>query len=355
VQLPSFRLQEGVVLVDTPGLGSLATAGAAEALAYLPHCDLGVVLVDAGSTLTMEDLTTVQSLYEAAIPASVLLSKADLLRPEDRERSVHYTSDHIKSQLGIELAVWPVSTKPEQVELLDSWFMHEIRPLFQRHQELAQPSVRRKIAALRDGVEAALKVRLETSGKGPRKSLKSVRDAQTQLRRAGAQFEKVQEFCNRAAYEIGELAETGLERAAAAVADAWANGSEESGEAGERDNTLVIRSLAAIASEAASQVFARLQDVARNLAKALDTAGRALGAEAGADEEEFVVLVEEMPQPDLGTLEIQIRLDFLRFLGNSATAARVRRKLEQQIGPRGWLSRAIGAVGRGQSCDLGRK
>jgi len=70
-ELPSSRLQAGVVVVDTPGLGSLATAGAAETLAYLPHCDLGIVLVDAGSTLTAEDIATIQSLYEAAIPASV--------------------------------------------------------------------------------------------------------------------------------------------------------------------------------------------------------------------------------------------------------------------------------------------
>jgi GTP-binding protein EngB required for normal cell division len=334
VQLPSSRLEEGVVLVDTPGLGSLATAGAAETLAYLPHCDLGVVLVDAGSTLTMEDLTTIQSLYEAAIPASVLLSKADLLLPQDRERSVTYASSHIKSQLGIELAVWPVSTKPEHVELLDNWFLHEIQPLFKRHQELAQQSVRRKIAALRDGVEAALRVRLETSGRGPRKILKHVGEAQTQLRRAGGQFDEVQEFCNRAGYEIGELAETGLERAAAAVANAWANAGQASGETRGRENALVIRSLAAIASEAANQLFARLQDLARSLAKALDAAARALGADAGPDEDEFVTLVKEMPQPDLGTFEVQIRPDLLGFLGESITEGRVRRKLEQQIGRR---------------------
>jgi hypothetical protein len=36
VQLPSSRLREGIAFVDTPGLGSLATRGAAETLAYLP-------------------------------------------------------------------------------------------------------------------------------------------------------------------------------------------------------------------------------------------------------------------------------------------------------------------------------
>ena len=48
VKIPAPRLSSGIVLVDTPGLGSLATTGAAETLAYLPRCDLGIVLIDAG-------------------------------------------------------------------------------------------------------------------------------------------------------------------------------------------------------------------------------------------------------------------------------------------------------------------
>ena len=84
---PSQRLRDGVVLVDTPGLGSLASAGAAETLAYLPRCDLGVVLIDAGSTLTAEDLTTLQALDDAAIRTILLLSKADLLAPNDVARA----------------------------------------------------------------------------------------------------------------------------------------------------------------------------------------------------------------------------------------------------------------------------
>jgi hypothetical protein len=63
VELPSERLGNGLGFVDTPGLGSLATAGAAETLAYLPQCDLGVVLVSAGSPLNDEDLEPIRALY----------------------------------------------------------------------------------------------------------------------------------------------------------------------------------------------------------------------------------------------------------------------------------------------------
>src|SRR5208337_4062500 len=67
ITITASRLASGVSFVDTPGLGSLATSGAAETLAYLPKCDLGVVLIDAGSTLTEEDVRTIRALQEAAI------------------------------------------------------------------------------------------------------------------------------------------------------------------------------------------------------------------------------------------------------------------------------------------------
>lgn len=56
VRLPSPRLQDGLVLVDTPGLGALAIAGAAETLAYLPQCDLGVSLISSVKPVNDEDL-----------------------------------------------------------------------------------------------------------------------------------------------------------------------------------------------------------------------------------------------------------------------------------------------------------
>lgn len=84
--LPSPRLHDGVVFVDTPGVGSLATAGAAETIAYLPRCDHGVLLVDATAPLTADDVGTLDRLVEAGIPATVLLSKADLLSASDLDR-----------------------------------------------------------------------------------------------------------------------------------------------------------------------------------------------------------------------------------------------------------------------------
>jgi GTP-binding protein EngB required for normal cell division len=327
VGLPSRRLQDGVVFVDTPGLGSLATVGAAETLAYLPQCDLGVVLIDAGSTLTQEDLSTLQSLYDSAIPAFVLLSKADLLSPEDRDRSVRYISAQIGSQLGLKLAVHPVSTKGEHAGLLEEWFEHEIQPLCERNQEMAQQSVRRKIGALREAVEAALKVRIEFAEKGSKEDKKHLRGAETQLRKATGKFEEVNTFCLRASAEMRDLGWIGLSRAAFEIARLWFSKDAKEADTGE----IVIRNLAGIAAEGANQLFSKIQGLGQDLSRALADAVNALEVDVPRDED-LTSVVKEMPRLDPGPMEVTLRRDFLAVLGKAFVRRRIEKKLREQIG-----------------------
>ncbi len=328
VELPSRRLQEGVVFVDTPGLGSLVTSGAAETMAYLPQCDLGVVLVDAGSTLTQEDLSTVQSLYEAVIPAFVLLSKSDLLSAEDRGRSTEYIASHISSQLGLNIPVFPVSTKAEYSFLLDTWFEGEIQPLCERHQEMARRSLRRKTGGLRDAVEAALKVRLETINKGPKREKDHFKTAELHLRKAVGKFEEVNSWSLRAGDEIRSLGWTGLSRAAGEIAEALSKGTMKTGEPQE----VTSRCLAGIATEAATQIFRRMHELARDLSYALTAAAGALEVKDAPREEDLASVVKEMPRLDSGGVEVSIQRDFLSFLGKALMSRRIEQKLRRQVG-----------------------
>jgi hypothetical protein len=97
-------------------------------------------------------------LLEAGIPASILLSKADLIKPVDRDRAIAYTKEMINERLGVDLPVLPVSGAPADAILLDSWFEAEITPLYARH--LARQSIRRKVGVLRESVESALRMAL---------------------------------------------------------------------------------------------------------------------------------------------------------------------------------------------------
>jgi len=160
VEIPSPRLREGVVLVDTPGIGSPVASGSVETFAYLPRCDLSVVLIDAGSTINQDDLSLLRDLYEAGIPAQVLLSKADLLAAEDRERVLQYIRNQLRQKLNLDMAVHPVSVRGRDARLLDRWFQQELEPLWERHRTLTEQSLHRKIARLQESVAGVLRTLL---------------------------------------------------------------------------------------------------------------------------------------------------------------------------------------------------
>ena len=141
---PSPRLAEGIVLVDTPGLGSLAIKGTRETLAYLPACDLALFLIDAGTTLTLEDIGTLRLIHEAGIPAIVLLSKADLLKENDRLESIKYIKSNVQDQLRISLPVYPISSVHEHVTLIDRVYEQDLQPRFLQSHALRLESLKTK-------------------------------------------------------------------------------------------------------------------------------------------------------------------------------------------------------------------
>ena len=224
--LPSRRLKGGVAFVDTPGLGSLATSGAAETLAYLPKCDLGVVLIDAGSTLTADDLQTIMALQQAGIPVNVLLSKADLLDSPDRERTLRYVKEHIASDCTLDISVYPVSVVPSCRAMLNDWFDQQISPLYARSQELRTVSLRRKIGVLRDAVGAALEARLKRGGHISSESRDRARAAEALLRRTTGTIEEIQTVVQRFTEGAGAQASAAIREAAKRFLHASSQGSD---------------------------------------------------------------------------------------------------------------------------------
>lgn len=343
VELPARRLREGVVYVDTPGLGSLATSGAAETKAYLPRCDLGVVLIDAGSTLTQDDLATIQTLYDAGIPASVLLSKADLLAAADQDRALQYMAEHIRSDLGFELPVHAISVKAEFSDLLDKWLDTEILPLYDRHAELARQSLNRKIGALRLGVEAALKARLKRSGpsgqRGAGISISRLRELETALRTASGRIAQARTECGNMTDALHECADDLIRTAANNLIDTCASGARATGE-DRIKNTLELA-----AAERAAQIVSAIQEVAGNAGSVLAEAAMALQLENRPEQDELLDVLKNMPRFDLGYFEIEVGPSAVAsLLGRRWAAARVERRIRSQAGKQ--IADAVGIYRR---------
>ena len=215
--VPSHRLHSGVTFVDTPGIGSLAATGAAESLAYLPRCDLGIVLIDAAASLAPDDLVLLRSLYESGAPAMVLLSKADLLSASERERMIGYIRAQIQHELELDLPVYPVSVVGADESLLTRWFESELEPLMKRHQELVTASLYRKISSVRESIASTLEFLLSNHNGGLRDAHIDAGNARRVLDSADKIVRRIREQFQNSSSEREQTLDLILARAAGRV------------------------------------------------------------------------------------------------------------------------------------------
>jgi GTP-binding protein EngB required for normal cell division len=329
VKLPAPRLRDGVTFVDTPGLGSLATSGAAETLAYLPKCDLGVVLIDASSTLTPDDLRTIQALNEAAVPAAVLLSKSDLLTLPDRKRVIAYVKEHIATECGLDLAVHPVSTLAGHRDMLNLWFENQIVPLYEQCQELRAASLRRKIGLLRDSVLSSLRSRLRAVGSESSPTEDQIRDVESRLRKATGKIEEVGLHIERELERMASNIHEPVERMAAELMTAWVgrNAAEI------RAVDVARQALARFVQEKVDVRRHELESLATNLVANLHSAAQALNLPDKPPEQEFLSLIRELPIFEAGIFEVRAsRRTLASIFGRRFAQNQLARELDRRIG-----------------------
>jgi GTP-binding protein EngB required for normal cell division len=328
--LPSPTLRRGVTFVDTPGLGSLATSGATETLTYLPKCDLGVVLIDAGTTLTADDLQTIMALQQAAIPVNVLLSKADQLTPQDRERIVAYVKEHIASECRLDLAVHPVSVIASCRGMLNDWFGHQITPLYARCQELRAASLRRKIGALHDSVTTALEARLSPRQQPSAESKQEVRAAEETLRKATGTIAEIRSVSARYAEDAVNTVPESVTEAAKRLLDAWSRPNSETVVPDE----LVRESLARFVLAQVGKLQKEITALAVQLCFDLRQCAAALGMSDSPGENEFQSVVRGSPVFESPSFRISLsRPRVVRLFGQNAAERAVAKQISRQLPP----------------------
>ena len=329
VELPSPRLEGGLVLVDTPGLGALAAAGAAETLVYLPRCDLGIVLVSAVNPIDEEDLGAIESLAHAGIPVLAVLSKADLLAPEDLGKALEYTAKQVQVNLGLRIGVSPVSTRPSHAALLDTWFRDHLVPLEGRHRELVRESIRRKAGAVRESAVAALRASLGGDATMREPDPAKLEEAERTLREASAEIEQTRRWCLEATDHVRGLGAAAFEQAAAGFLAAQQRGNPPA----PADSAPLVEAVNAVAAEAAAAISDRLRSLARSLDSALGLAASALGNDQIPSEGSLEQLIREMPRCEAALDGTGIRAPWFSFLGAPAEAWLARRLRQQAGGP----------------------
>ncbi|BEK91779.1 dynamin family protein [Nocardia seriolae] len=106
LEAPSRLLADGIVVVDTPGLGAHGTTGAATVLGQAPAADAVLVLTDASTELTETEVDFLRQVRELCPAVAVLVTKTDLY-PHWRQ-VCEANRKHLRAN-GLELPMLPVS------------------------------------------------------------------------------------------------------------------------------------------------------------------------------------------------------------------------------------------------------
>ncbi|MGA8086733.1 MAG: dynamin family protein [Terracidiphilus sp.] len=328
-EVPSARLKKGILLVDTPGLGSLARRGAQETLAYLPACDLALLMIDAAVSLNDEDIGTLRLLYEGGIPSIVLLSKADLLREGDIRRVTEYIQTQLKRELGINTEVHPVSSLPEYSALLDQFFERELYPRFEQGRGLREASVARKIGALRDSVIAALETTLDHEKRGREvASTIDAQDIEVRLRRINGEIGEQRNMLDQAFLELGERPENIVAELAETITARIA--------AGERKHFTpfeISEWMHATVQRRVDEAIAKSRSSLMGAVETLKEIAREMSRSDVPSTDDAELLLREVPRFEIEVVPLKIGAARWTWLGRAVVRRLVRSNLREHLGP----------------------
>jgi GTPase SAR1 family protein len=87
---PAPLLRQGLVLIDTPGIGSTFTHNTEVTLNFLPQCDAAIFVVSADPPITQVELSFLKEVSGKVERLLFVLNKADYLAPDDVEIAVAF-------------------------------------------------------------------------------------------------------------------------------------------------------------------------------------------------------------------------------------------------------------------------
>ena len=102
VFLPAQLLERGVVLIDTPGVGSTHRHQTAAADAVLPECDAALFVVSADPPITEIEIDYLARIRETVARLIIVLNKIDIVESHEREKAVIFLRDALIDHAGLD-------------------------------------------------------------------------------------------------------------------------------------------------------------------------------------------------------------------------------------------------------------
>lgn len=96
---PAPLLQTGVVLIDTPGIGSTNENNTETTLRFLPQCDAAIVVFSTDPPITAAEVDFLQALQPHVAHFIFVLNKVDYLQPEEVATTLEFLHNVLREAL----------------------------------------------------------------------------------------------------------------------------------------------------------------------------------------------------------------------------------------------------------------
>ena len=95
-------LNQGVILIDTPGIGSTFRHNTEATLAFLPQCDAALFVVSADPPITEVEVDFLKAVYAKVSRLFFIMNKADYLDLDEGNRAVEFLSKVVGQSVGLD-------------------------------------------------------------------------------------------------------------------------------------------------------------------------------------------------------------------------------------------------------------
>ena len=103
VACSSPLLQKGVVLIDTPGIGSTFQHNTEATVNFLPQCDAALFLVSADPPITQVEIEFLKTVRDKVVKTFFLMNKVDYLSEKERQVAIEFLKKVLHDQAGLDI------------------------------------------------------------------------------------------------------------------------------------------------------------------------------------------------------------------------------------------------------------
>ena len=163
VELPSLEKYRGLRLVDTPGLGSIFKYHMETSENWLPEVGTALLAISSDRPLAENDLQLIRDLRKHTPKIVLLLTKADLLSPEQQREVVQFFRSALQRELHEEFPIFLYSTRRDTEQWKQRLETEIFHPLSINREEEFGNILRHKVQSLGKGCLSYLEIALKTS------------------------------------------------------------------------------------------------------------------------------------------------------------------------------------------------